>query len=64
MPKTFARERNCVVFQKISGSEEDYGLEGGYQDLPSKGILSQIAERFVGENFCAVFQKSCGSEKL
>ena len=25
MPKTFARKLFCVVFQKTSGSEKDYG---------------------------------------
>ena len=64
MPKFFAREPYCVVFQKNSGSEVDYGFERGYQDLPSKGFLSQNAKNFVGENFRAVFQKISGSDRL
>ena len=64
MPKTLAREPYCVVFQTNSCREIDYGLERGYQYLPSKGFLSQSAESFVEENFCAVFQKLSGSEKL
>ena len=66
MPKTinFRKGTICVLFQKKSRSEKGYGLERGYQDLPSKGFFSQSDESFVRENFDAVFQKMSGSEKL
>ena len=55
MPKTFARGSYCVVFQKNSRSEKDYGLERGYQDLPVKGFLIESAENFRrGKLLCCV----------
>ena len=50
--------------RKYPAAKKIMDLKGGHQVLPSKGFLSQSAERFVRENFCAVFQKSSGSEKL
>ena len=66
LPKILAREPQCVVLQKNSGSEIDYGLGRGVSRSSVERFLSQSAESFgfVGENFCAVFQKISGSEKL
>ena len=51
-------------FKKIPAAKKIMDYKGGYQDLPSKGFVSQSAESFVAEKFCAVFQKISGSEKL
>ena len=40
MPKTFARKLFCLVFQKTSGSEKDYGIEGGY------GVVKILRRKF------------------
>ena len=53
-----------LCFRKLPVSKKVMHKKGGYQDFPSKGILSQSAESFVGENFYAVFQKVSSSEKL
>ena len=63
MPKIFAREPYCVVFQENSGSEKDYGLQREYHDFPSKNFCLRVPNFFVVENFCAVFQKTSGSGK-
>ena len=65
MPKTFARELYYVVFQKQSGSEKDYGEEGGWasHDFPSKTFCLTVPNSFAGEPFSAVFQQTSGSEK-
>ena len=40
------------MYQKISGSEEFYSSERGYQDFPSNFFLSHSAEKFRrGESF-------------
>ena len=51
-------------FRKMPAAKKIMDYKVGYQDLPSKGFVSQSAESFVGENFCAVFQKVSGSENV
>ena len=64
MPKNFAGEPFCAVFLKISGSQKDYGQEGGYQDFPSENFCLTLSNSFVGEPFCVLFQKSSSSGKF
>ena len=40
-PKTFATESFCVVFQKTSGSEKDYGQEWGIKNFRRKSFVLQ-----------------------
>ena len=63
VPKNFAVEPFCAVFQKISGGEKVYGFmnkwgkgEGGreYHDFPSKNFHLTVTKNFVVEPFCAV----------
>ena len=54
----------CAVFQKISGSQKVYGLEGGYQELPSKIFCLTVRKNLIGETLRAVFQKISGGEKV
>ena len=63
-PKTFAGGSYCVVFQKNSRSEKDYGLKRGVSRSSVEKFFVSESRNFVGENFCAVFQKISGSEKL
>ena len=50
MPKKFAEEPFCAVFQKSSGSEKIYGQEGGKcQNFPSKFFCLKVPKNFVGE---------------
>ena len=54
-PKTFAREAYCVVFQKISGSEKDYGLERGTSSSSVERIFVSECRRFrTGKILCCV----------
>ena len=64
MPKTMAREPFCVVLQKNSGSEIDYGLGKGVSRSSVERFFVSECRKFRRENFCAVFQKISGSEKL
>ena len=64
MPKNFAGEPFCAVFQKISGDEKDYGQEGGYQVFPSENFCLTMLNSFVGEPFCVLFQKSSSGGKF
>ena len=64
MPKTFAREPFCVVFQKTSGSENITDQRGAYQVFSSGKLCLRVPKTSVGEHFRAVFEKTCGSEKL
>ena len=50
MPKNFAEEPFCAVFQKSSGSEKIYGQEGGEcQNFPSKFFCLKVPKNFAGE---------------
>ena len=49
MPKNLAEEPSCAVFQKISGGEKIYGLEGIYQDFASKTFCLTLPKKFVSK---------------
>ena len=52
VPKHFAEEPVCPVFQKISGSEKVYGKKGrGVSRFSVEIFLSHSAEKFRGEPF-------------
>ena len=52
VPKNFAEEPFCAVFQKTSGSENVYGKEGGEcQNFPLEIFCLKVPKNFVGEPF-------------
>ena len=51
VPKNFAGEPFCAVFQKISGSQKFMDKRGEYQDFPSKIFCLTVPKLFVGEPF-------------
>ena len=57
-------EHFCAVFQKISSSQKVHGLEGVYQDFPSKIFGLRMPKNMVEEPFCAMFQQISGSQKV
>ena len=64
MPNSFAGESFCVVFQKFSVSQKDYGLESGRVSRFSVEKISlTMPKTFATESFCVVFQKTSGIEK-
>ena len=65
MPKTFANEPFCVLFQKNSGSEKDSAKDlGGIESFRRKFFCLEVPTELVGEHFCAVFQRNSSDEKL
>ena len=63
VPKNFIGGPFCAVFQKISGSEKNYGTGGGgeYQDFPSKEFCLTVPKNFVEEPDCV--SENFGSRK-
>ena len=58
MPKTFAREPFCVVFQKKSGSQKGYGLERGISRSSVERFFVSECRRFRrGKFLCCVAEK-------
>ena len=62
VPKIFAGEPFCAVFQKNSVSEKVYGWEGEYQDFPSKIFCLTVPKTSVGESFSVALIS--GTEKV
>ena len=46
VPKNFAGEPFCAVFQKVSGSENVYGRERGKSKISVETFLSYSAKNF------------------
>ena len=64
MPNSFVGEAFHAVFQQISGTKNDYGLErGGVSRLSVEKKLSHNAEKFREGTICVVFQKTSAGGK-
>ncbi len=48
VPKIFAGETLCAVFQKFSGSEKFMDKSGEYEDFPSEFFSLTVAKIFIG----------------
>ena len=62
MPRNFLGGPFCAVFQKISGSEKNYGEEGGGGEVSRfsfEKILSHSAEKFRKGTFQGVTNLGC-----
>ena len=60
VPKNLVGENICAVFQKISGSEKDYGLERGISRSSVETFFDSECRKFPGGKvlFCVseIFQ--------
>ena len=57
MPKSLAREPCCVVFQKMAGSEKDYGFEGFIEIFRRKDFCLGVPNVSYGKISVLCFRK-------